>query len=846
MRVGAHAKAIMKEEFNVTKLFTRGKSQLQLAITTLVVLLLAISSIFTLVYTYVETSDGALKSAWQMMKSTNRSMRRDVLRYLGTAKRTVTATTWGFKEVNSVRGNYEKLFSVMAGQLRAQREIFAISAGDNTGSLLMVGKIFDEPKYSVNKAKPLPPEVAFRSHYVDRPGGVEYYLYMNKKMQVIDREDVPAAKINYDARTKVWYMDADKAKGNTWTDVRIYQNGEFGTANVEAIRDAQGKTKIVISASIALSLKDGISSRLTVGQNGMAFIVDGEGQVIAYPDMDKITRCEEKSSEVTPQATPSPTPAPAKEPKKKEKTAKELARQKKAGNEAGVKEAPPKCRFAKVDEVGNPALAAAFRKYKEKSNLGDGKNIPKKLNYQDYHKAVKKLEAEPRKAFDKVYTLNDEQKTITLNANLPPEVIPTVDDVLDSINYTYNVRFSATGDEYLASFQDFPDSYGKEWMIGILVPVNDFIGALKTTILHVTLISLAILILSIGAIIFAAHRILAPLKLIAQDMNRIQNLDIDESVRHRSFFYEIALIADALAAMKHGLKSFSKFVPFTLVKQLIASGKGAELGGEKRHLTMMFTDIAGFTTISESMTTEELLIHISEYLDNLTQIILEQQGTVDKYIGDAIMSFWGAPNADDQQEYHSCKAALLCVAKLNDLNKKWIKDGKPELYTRFGISSGDVSVGNMGSSDRMNYTVLGDSVNLASRLEAINKYYGTTIIVGESTYEKVKSQFCFRPIDVVAVKGKSRGVKIYQLLAGLPADADIAPTKDDLKSQKLTESAFNAYMGREFEKALSLYSELKKTFPEDPIGEMFIERCTAYIKKAPPQDWDGVTVMKSK
>lgn len=815
----------MKEEFNVAKLFTRGKSQLQLAITTLVVLLLAVSSIFTLVYTYIETSDGALKSAWQMMKSTNGSMRRDVLRYMGTAKRTVTAATWDFRNLSSVRNHYNEMFAAMSGQLRAQREIFAISAGDSTGSLLMVGKIFDEPKYSVNKAKALPAEVAFRSHYVDRPGGIEYYLYMNKKMEVIDRENVPAAQINYDARTKVWYMDADKAKGNAWTDVRIYQNGEFGTANVEAIRDAQGKTKMVVSASIALSLKDGISSRLTVGQNGIAFILDGDGQVIAYPDMDMITQCETVPKE-----------AAVKEPAPKAKVAKD----------APKKEAAPKCRFSKVDEIGNNALATAFSKYKEKSNLKDAKNIPKKLNYQDYQKAVQRLDEKGREAFDKVYTLNEDQKTIVLNPNLPKDSFVAVNDVLESINYTYSLRLKSGGDEYLASFQDFPPSYGKEWMIGILVPVNDFIGALKTTIMHVTLISLGILILSIVAIVFAAHRILAPLKLIAQDMNRIQNLDIDESIRHRSFFYEISLIADALASMKHGLKSFSKFVPFTLVKQLIASGKGAELGGEKRHLTMMFTDIAGFTTISESMTTEELLIHISEYLDNLTKIILAQQGTVDKYIGDAIMSFWGAPNSDDEQEYHSCKAALLCTAKLKELNVKWIKDGKPELYTRFGISSGDVSVGNMGSSDRMNYTVLGDSVNLASRLEAINKYYGTTVIVGESTYEKVKDRFCFRPIDVVAVKGKSRGVKIYELLAGLPEDGEIAPSKEDLKSRDLTEKAFTAYMKQDFEKALELYTQLDKASKEDPLAEMFIERCKAYIKKAPPKDWDGVYVMKTK
>jgi adenylate cyclase len=335
-------------------------------------------------------------------------------------------------------------------------------------------------------------------------------------------------------------------------------------------------------------------------------------------------------------------------------------------------------------------------------------------------------------------------------------------------------------------------------------------------------------------------------KAIAQDMNRIQNLEIDESITHHSFFYEITLIADALASMKHGLKAFSKFVPYTLVKQLIISGKGAELGGEKRPITMMFTDIAGFTTISESMSTEQLLLHISEYLDKLTTIILSQQGTVDKYIGDSIMSFWGAPIEDNEQEYHSCKAALLCLVKLKELNAKWVTEGKPELNTRFGINSGEVSVGNMGSSDRMNYTVLGDSVNLASRLEAINKYYGTVIIVGENTYEVVKTQFCFRPIDVVAVKGKTRGVKIYQLLAASSAEPEIAPRQDDLKSQELTVKGFDAYINRNFQLALELYTELIKEFPNDPIGEMYIERCKDYLKTPPPADWDGVTHMKTK
>lgn len=794
------------EKLTILALFTRGKSRLQLAVTSFFVLLLSATSVLTLIYMYSHTSDAALRSARQMMKQANSTMSRDVLRYMGTARRTSRATAWAFKDLKSVHGNRERIYPVIAGQLRAQREIFAITVADKYGSVMMVGKIFDDPKYSVDKKKPLPKEVAFRSHWVDRQSKpmTEYYIYMDKNMKEIDRETVPAGKIDYDARTKQWFKDVAENKENTWTDIRVYRNGEFGTANVEPVKDGD-EIRLVVSTSIALSLKDGISSRLHLGQNGIGFLLDGEGEVIAYPERSKITRC----------------PPPSDDPN-------------------------ARCQFNKVNEVGNPALAKAFEEYKKKSDLGSEKNIPKRINYRDYMNAIKRLEPDDREMFEKAYKINDQEKTITLKTPVTKEVLEAVPDLLDSIGYVYNVRFTAEGQEYLASFREFPDSYGKAWMIGSLVPINDFIGRLRSTILEVTLMSAGILLLSILAIIFFAHKILKPLKLIAEDMHRIQHLEINESIRHKSFFYEISLIADALDAMKHGLKAFSKFVPLALVKQLIASGKGAELGGEKRHLTMMFTDIAGFTTISESMTTEALLQHISEYLDQMTQIILQQQGTVDKYIGDAIMSFWGAPNPDDQQEYHSCRSALLCLAKLRELNARWANEGKPELPTRFGISSGDVSVGNMGSSDRMNYTVLGDSVNLASRLEGINKYYGTDVIVGESTYEVVKDRFCFRPIDVVAVKGKTRGVKIYQLLAALPDDPELAPDEKTLKIRDLTKQAFAAYLKKEFTKAKKFYTELAKLDAQNPLGSMFVERCQDYIKNPPPAKWDGVTHMKSK
>jgi len=210
------------------------------------------------------------------------------------------------------------------------------------------------------------------------------------------------------------------------------------------------------------------------------------------------------------------------------------------------------------------------------------------------------------------------------------------------------------------------------------------------------------------------------------------------------------------------------------------------------------------------------------------------------------MGFWGAPTPVADQEYRACKAALLCCRRLAALNATWQAAGKPALRTRFGINSGEVSVGNMGCSERMNYTVLGDAVNLASRLESINKYYGTRVMVGEDTYEVVKGRFSMRPIDVVAVKGKVRGVRIYELLAGATGDAELPPSADDQRSLALTEKAFAAYLARDFRAAAALYGELAAAFPADPIGPMFVRRCEEYQQDPPGPEWSGVTQMKAK
>lgn len=211
-------------------------------------------------------------------------------------------------------------------------------------------------------------------------------------------------------------------------------------------------------------------------------------------------------------------------------------------------------------------------------------------------------------------------------------------------------------------------------------------------------------------------------------------------------------------------QTFSKFVSKSVVDELLKHPEKLKLGGEKKNLTVLFSDIRGFTTISEKVTPEALVNHLNEYLQEMTDIVIVYDGTLDKYVGDEIMAFWGAPIPQEDHALRACKAAVEMMAKLHKLNKKWKELKKPELNIGIGLNSGDMVVGNMGSSSRMDYTLMGDNVNLGARLEGINKVYKTNIIISESTYAMVKEHIIARELDLIKVIGKESPVKIYELI----------------------------------------------------------------------------------
>ncbi|MEI6072037.1 MAG: adenylate/guanylate cyclase domain-containing protein [Verrucomicrobiae bacterium] len=284
---------------------------------------------------------------------------------------------------------------------------------------------------------------------------------------------------------------------------------------------------------------------------------------------------------------------------------------------------------------------------------------------------------------------------------------------------------------------------------------------LATTVLLALGASLAVAALGIAF----SRRISRPLLRLAAEMSRIQSFDLDHRPRIDSRVKEIAAMAEALVNMKNGLRSFRKYVPADLVAELMRLNKEAVLGAEKRTMTVMFSDIADFTALSEQMAPEILAGHLGVYFEGMTKIILRNCGTVDKYIGDAIMSFWGAPNPAPDHAAAACRTALQCRRFLESLEMESARKGEPVFRTRIGINSGEMIVGNMGYDERMNYTVIGDNVNLASRLEGLNKIYGTQILISEQTHSLVEGKFETRRIDDVTVKGRSQSVAVYELIS---------------------------------------------------------------------------------
>ncbi len=373
--------------------------------------------------------------------------------------------------------------------------------------------------------------------------------------------------------------------------------------------------------------------------------------------------------------------------------------------------------------------------------------------------------------------------------------------------------------------------------LGVVTPESDFLQdmtPLRVQIALLTLIAMAGATLVAG---WLSRKYSRPVLDLVRKSGRIQELDLDPQPPARTNVTELRALDQAQEGMRKALDSFARYVPTEVVKDLLVRGEAAEIGGRERTLTILFTDIVGFTTVAEHLSARELTMHMSEYFDGMVDALRESGATVDKFVGDAIVAFWGAPTDDPHHAIHGVDAVLRCQRRLEVLNEAWQKSGKPPLPTRFGLATGPVVVGNVGARSRLHYTVLGDTVNLASRLEGANSVYGTTSLVAESTVEEAGEAFVFRRIDRLAVKGRQAPVTVYELLG----ERDDVPEDDPRRVT--VEKALALYQGRAFGEALDLLAPCIDT---DAAAFRLASRCRDALRDPPAPGWDGTTHLTTK
>jgi adenylate cyclase len=397
---------------------------------------------------------------------------------------------------------------------------------------------------------------------------------------------------------------------------------------------------------------------------------------------------------------------------------------------------------------------------------------------------------------------------------------------------SHAMREVAAGEAYAVTLTSlaFPG-----WTLATVIPEREFLGPVEETTQRLLVGLLGLVVLAGLLSAWLARRIIAaPLVKVAAELRHVERFDLDKVRRHPSRLAEIDNLSNALADMANGLAAFRKYLPGDLVKMLVSAGVEARPGGSVRPMTVLFADIAGFTGLSERLG-DRIVPLLGAYFDTMSREIQTQSGTIDKFIGDAVMAFWGAPAENPDHALAACRAALACQHTLGLTDDH----GRP-LRMRIGINSGNMLVGNIGSDVRLNYTVVGDAVNVASRLESANKQYGTNIIIGEQTRHLAGDRILVRELDRLAVYGRQEGIGIFELIAigrkGASAPDWVA----------LYEAGLAAYRVRNFAAAIGFFQMLLAVREGDVASRFMIDRCRALIEAPPGDDWKATTEMSGK
>jgi len=328
----------------------------------------------------------------------------------------------------------------------------------------------------------------------------------------------------------------------------------------------------------------------------------------------------------------------------------------------------------------------------------------------------------------------------------------------------FNFTLERDGTEYVALFSKFPTGSGKTWQVLVVTPTADFVGELERTNRLLVWLMLVVVVVESALIYVMAGRVSKPIEVVSQAMRRIRSLSFGEQMAPRSRIREIAELQHATRLLANALRSFAMFAPIGIVRDLIESGRPIAPGMEPRFMTILFADVDGFTTIAEQLSSQELSEQTSQYFETVTSAVAEESGTIDKFIGDCVMALWGAPAVMEDHVFRACVAALRASRRMERLNASWAAEGRKQMRVRIGVHCDSVVVGNVGSRARLSYTVMGDGVNVASRIEGLNKQFGTSICISQNVYERVSDRIAARALGRVPVKGRKTEIMVYELL----------------------------------------------------------------------------------
>ena len=386
----------------------------------------------------------------------------------------------------------------------------------------------------------------------------------------------------------------------------------------------------------------------------------------------------------------------------------------------------------------------------------------------------------------------------------------------------------AAGTRWLATFRGIQGSQG--WLVGIVVPETYYTRDLRRLRDRFLLTVLALTVLALVAGAAALRPVRSSLARVVDATARMRRFELAPAPTDAPL-REMQEVMEGVERAKTSMRGLGKYVSMDLVRELHAANREPELGGELVDLSMMFTDIEGFTSLSERLAPDALAVALGAYLEAMTSGVRSTDGTVDKFIGDAVMAFWNAPRRLPDHALRACRAVLACMKATRELYASPAWKGLPALFTRYGIHTARVMVGHFGAPERLSYTALGDGVNLAARLEPLCKQYGVAALASEAVVTAVGDALAFRLVDVVAVKGKKEAVRVYELLDG-----------DKTETHRAYEAAFEAYLARDF----AVACELLQTLPDDPPAKVLAARCASMLAEPPPADWNGVTVAKTE